>query len=62
MSLRKAEQELDKTEKKYHEATKEAELARQTCDAEMCRVRSNLYIFLFCLENSLIFRVVIKCK
>jgi hypothetical protein len=37
MSLRKAEQELDKTEKKYHEATKEAELARQTCDAEMCR-------------------------
>jgi len=39
MSLRKVEQELDKTEKKYHEATKEVELARQTCDAEMCRVR-----------------------
>ena len=39
MGLRKAEQELEKSEKKYHEATKEVELARQTCDAEMCRVR-----------------------
>lgn len=38
MSLRKAEQELEKTEKKYHDATKEVELARQACDAEMCRV------------------------
>ena len=43
MSLRKAEQELDKTEKKYHEATKEVELARQTCDAEMCRVRTIVF-------------------
>ena len=38
-SLRKVEQELDKTEKKYHEATKEVELTRQACDVEMCRVR-----------------------
>ncbi|CAF1201657.1 unnamed protein product [Rotaria sp. Silwood1] len=37
MSLRKAEQELDKTEKKYHESTKDVELARQSCDAEMCK-------------------------
>ncbi|CAF4340042.1 unnamed protein product [Rotaria sp. Silwood2] len=37
MSLRKAEQELEKTEKKYHESTKDVELARQSCDAEMCR-------------------------
>lgn len=43
MSLRKVEQELDKTEKKYHEATKEVELTRQACDAEMCRVR-NMFI------------------
>lgn len=47
MSLRKAEQELEKTEKKYHEATKEVELARQTCDAEMCRVRYILQLFCF---------------
>lgn len=39
MSLRKLEQELDKTEKKYHDATREVEIARQTCDAEMFRVR-----------------------
>ncbi|CAF3005371.1 unnamed protein product [Rotaria socialis] len=37
MSLRKLEQELEKNEKKYHESTKEVEIARQTCDAEMCR-------------------------
>ncbi|CAF3457425.1 unnamed protein product [Rotaria sp. Silwood1] len=37
MSLRKAEQELEKTEKKYHESTKDVELARQSCDAEMCK-------------------------
>ncbi|UJR32682.1 hypothetical protein I4U23_020142 [Adineta vaga] len=37
MSLRKAEQELEKTERKYHDATKDVEIARQTCDAEMCR-------------------------
>ncbi|CAF3727978.1 unnamed protein product [Rotaria sordida] len=36
-SLRKAEQELEKTEKKYHDSTKDVELARQSCDAEMCR-------------------------
>lgn len=38
MSLRKAEQELEKNEKKYHDATKEVEITRQACDAEMCRV------------------------
>ncbi|CAM4816040.1 unnamed protein product [Rotaria magnacalcarata] len=37
VSLRKLEQELEKNEKKYHESTKEVEIARQTCDAEMCR-------------------------
>ncbi|CAF1506204.1 unnamed protein product, partial [Adineta ricciae] len=37
MSLRKAEQELEKTERKYHDATKDVEIARQACDAEMCR-------------------------
>jgi hypothetical protein len=47
MSLRKAEQELDKTEKKYHDATKEVELARQSCDAEMCRVRIKIKILIF---------------
>ncbi len=43
MSLRKAEQELEKTEKKYHDATKEVELTRQNCDAEMCRVRKIIF-------------------
>ena len=59
MSLRKAEQEVEKTEKKYHEATKDVELTRQLCDAEMCRVSSTFFLFI----NSLVFvRVVIKCK
>jgi len=44
MSLRKVEQELEKTEKKYHDATKDVEIARQSCDAEMCRV-SFIHIF-----------------
>jgi hypothetical protein len=60
MSLRKAEQEVEKTEKKYHEATKDVELTRQLCDAEMCRVSS---MFFFLLIRSFFFvRVVIKCK
>ncbi len=45
MSLRKAEQELDKTEKKYHDATKEVEIARQSCDAEMCKVGFCVFLF-----------------
>jgi hypothetical protein len=46
MSLRKAEQEVEKTEKKYHEATKDVELTRQLCDAEMCRVSSTFFFLL----------------
>jgi hypothetical protein len=60
MSLRKAEQELDKTEKKYHDATKEVELARQSCDAEMCRVRIKIKKKSF--DFKFFCRVVIKCK
>ncbi|CAF4361122.1 unnamed protein product, partial [Adineta steineri] len=36
-ALRKLEQELEKTENKYHAATKEVEISRQSCDAEMCK-------------------------
>jgi hypothetical protein len=50
MSLRKADQELEKTEKKYHDATKEVELARQACDAEMCRVRIPSLSLILCIE------------
>lgn len=54
MSLRKAEQELEKTERKYHDATKDVEIARQACDAEMCRV-SFMQIYTFFLFNSIRF-------
>lgn len=64
MSLRKLEQELDKTERKYHDSTKDVELARQSCDAEMCRV--SLCVLFFSIfstkKKSIYFRAVIKCK
>ncbi|CAF0866204.1 unnamed protein product [Didymodactylos carnosus] len=36
-SLRKTQEDLDRTERKYHEATREVEVARQACDSEMCK-------------------------
>jgi hypothetical protein len=37
-TLRKAEEELERIETKYHTATRNVETARQACDVEMCRV------------------------
>lgn len=63
MSLQKSEQELEKAERKYHEATRDVEIARQSCDTEMCRVsdliRTSRSIVLFSLK---IFSAVILCK
>ncbi|UJR14375.1 hypothetical protein I4U23_001371 [Adineta vaga] len=36
-SIKKAEEELEAIERKYHTATKDVEIARQACDEEMCR-------------------------
>ncbi|CAF4868928.1 unnamed protein product [Rotaria sp. Silwood1] len=36
-TLQRAEQDLEKIERKYHDSTKNVELARQSCAAEMCR-------------------------
>lgn len=36
--IQKAEEDLEKTERKYHEATKNVEFARQAWDGELCRV------------------------
>ncbi|CAF3870713.1 unnamed protein product [Adineta steineri] len=36
-SIQKATEELERTEIKYHTSTRDVELARQACDAEMCR-------------------------
>jgi len=38
MQIRKAEEELERTETKYHLSTRNVELLRQECDAEMYRV------------------------
>ena len=37
-TIQKAEEDLEKIERKYHEATKNVELARQAWDGEFCRV------------------------
>jgi hypothetical protein len=62
MSLRKADEELEIIERKYHEATKDVELAREACDAEMNKVN----IKIICLSNKkyiyLVLRVVSKFK
>lgn len=54
-SLQKAAQELEKTEKKYHDATKDVELARQVCDAEMCRVSFTNYSCKFDIKYNILF-------
>ncbi|CAF1185940.1 unnamed protein product [Rotaria sordida] len=37
MTIQKAEEDLGKIEKKYHNSTKNVEIARQLCAVEMCR-------------------------
>ena len=37
-TVQKAEDDLEKIERKYHDATKDVELARQIWDGEFCRV------------------------
>ena len=41
-AIDKAESELQKIEGKYHDSTKDVELTRQACDAEMRRVKINI--------------------
>ncbi|CAF3807228.1 unnamed protein product [Rotaria sp. Silwood1] len=41
-TLQRAEQDLEKIERKYHDSTKNVELARQSCAAEMCRISHEL--------------------
>lgn len=40
--MKKAEEELEKIERKYHASTKEVELSRQVCDTEMQRVNDSI--------------------
>jgi hypothetical protein len=47
--MKKTEDELEKIERKYHTATKDVELLRQACDAEMYRV--NIYRNYFFLTS-----------
>lgn len=42
MTIRKAEEDSAKIDQKYHEATKNVELARQAWDGELCQVNDRM--------------------
>jgi hypothetical protein len=58
-AIRKAEEELENIERKYHLATRNVEIARQACDVEMCRVRIKMNCFCFRHKYLCVYRVAI---
>jgi hypothetical protein len=58
--MKKTEDELEKIERKYHTATKDVELLRQACDAEMYRVNIYRNYFFFDIIIVYLVRVAIN--